>query len=59
MFSVNQKVLKLLADKYHVELENCDSLGDIINLLEKTAQKEGLKIKHASSERVRTGLLKL
>jgi len=32
--------------KYQVELEKCESLRDIINLLEKAAQKEGLSIKH-------------
>jgi transcriptional regulator len=56
MFAVNQKVMKLLTDKYHVELENCESLRDIIDFLEMVAQKEGLKIKHVSSERVRTKL---
>jgi len=46
MFAVNQKVVELLTDKYHAELEKCESLRDIIDLLEKVAQKEGLNIKH-------------
>jgi bacterioferritin (cytochrome b1) len=46
MFAVNQKVVELLTDKYHVELEKCESLREIVDLLEKVAQKEGLSIKH-------------
>ena len=45
MFGVNQKVVELLTGKYYVELEKCESLRDIIDLLEKVAQKEGLSIK--------------
>jgi len=46
MFGVNQKVVELLMDKYHFELERCESLRDFVDLLEKVAQKEGLRIKH-------------
>jgi len=46
MFAVNQKVVGLLTSKYHFELEKCESLRDIVDLLEKVAQKEGLSIKH-------------
>jgi len=46
MFVVNQKVMELLTGKYNVELEKCESLTDIVNLIEKIAQKEGLIIKH-------------
>lgn len=46
MFVVNQKVVELLTGKYHVELEKCESLKDIVNLVDKIAQKEDLRIKH-------------
>jgi len=46
MFVVNQKIIELLTNKYHIELEKCESLEDIVNLIEKIAQKEGLRIKH-------------
>jgi len=46
MFAVNQKVMDLLTGKYHVELEKCESSADIVNLIEKIAKKEGLRIKH-------------
>lgn len=46
MFVVNQKVVELLTGKYHVELEKCESLKDIVDLVEEIAQKEGLRIKH-------------
>jgi len=46
MFVVSQKVVELLTGKYHVELEKCENLEDIVNLIEKIAQKEGLRIKH-------------
>lgn len=45
MFVVNQKVVELLTGKYHVEFEKCESLKEIVNLVEKIAQKEGLRIK--------------
>jgi hypothetical protein len=38
--------VELLTGKYRAELEKCESLKDFVDLLEKVAQKEGLKIKY-------------